>query len=83
MNNNEQVRQYVEEVLAGKIWHFRELFDIDGSPEEDKKIAWRFWKDGIRRTHRIYRELMDYFHDDLQKKCLVEEDEKAKERIPA
>ena len=77
---NEMVRHEIDVVLAGRVWHFRELFDIEGSPENDRGIAEDMWGRGIRRPHKVFRHLQRIFHDELQGSCLVEEAEGIKER---
>jgi hypothetical protein len=80
---NDMVRKEIECRIAGKVWHFRELFDIDGHEDNDRAIAHDLWDRGIRQTHRIYRELLKIFHDELQNQVLIEEAERIKEGTPA
>ncbi|MBV6341034.1 hypothetical protein [Candidatus Magnetobacterium casense] len=72
---NDRVYHEINVRMAGKIWHFRELFDIEGSEDTDRSIASDLFYRGIRTTHRIYRELKKIFHDELQDKTLSEEAE--------
>jgi len=68
---NDLILQEIDRI-ANKIYHFRMIFDIDGSAENDKGIAEDFWHQGIRRNHRIFHELQHMFHDELQGTCLQE-----------
>lgn len=72
---NDRVYHEINVRMAGKVWHFRELFDLDGSEDNDRAIASDLWERGIRQTHRVYRELKKIFHDELQDKTLAEEAE--------
>jgi hypothetical protein len=66
--------------IAGKVWHFRELFDIEGTADNDRAIASDLYVRGIRQTHRIYRELRNIFQQEMQGQVLVEEDEIARSK---
>lgn len=76
--NNNLINADIDRI-ANKIWHFREFFDVLGDEDDDRVIASDFWNRGWRRTHRVYRALLDLFHDELQDKILVEEAEKIKD----
>jgi len=77
---NESDRQEIDYFIAKKVWHFRELFDIPGNAENDRGIAEDFFYRGIRKSHRIFRELRYIYHDELQDGCLTEYSEQNKRR---
>jgi hypothetical protein len=73
---NDLVRHEIDIRIAGKVYHFRMLFDLDGSEDTDRAIASDLWHKGKRQPHQIYRSLLRVFHDELQKGCLMEEAER-------